>query len=89
MHCIDSIRQSIQCKADLTIIPTQWQPGLGENYIDADREHECRDFEKVKKWELSRYDGPLAVKPRHPDGSVRVEPFNRLEAGQSPVPRGK
>lgn len=70
IHCIDHIRQMIQCNADMTVIPTRWYDSIHQNYIDSDRTHTCRDFGKVREWASSRYSGPSAVKPRHPNGTL-------------------
>ncbi|KAI1347179.1 hypothetical protein F5Y01DRAFT_319015 [Xylaria sp. FL0043] len=70
LHCVDHLRQMIQCNADMTIIPTRWYGSIDQNYIDSDMTHTCRDFTKVREWVSSRYNGALAVKPRHRNGSL-------------------
>ncbi|EGP85705.1 uncharacterized protein MYCGRDRAFT_29302, partial [Zymoseptoria tritici IPO323] len=57
-HCIDLIRQSIQCQSDITLNPTRWWPalgGTGRNFIDTDRPHTCRNFGKIREWAHGRY----------------------------------
>lgn len=54
-HCIDHLRQMVQCYGDVTIIPTKLRPGLGENYIDSDRFHTCRDFSAIREWTYARF----------------------------------
>lgn len=49
-HCIDALRQMLQCVVDITPIPTRYYPGIGHNYIDSDREHTCRDFDQMRVW---------------------------------------
>lgn len=43
-HCIDTIRQHIQCYGSTTLIPTQYQEDAQRQYIDSNQEHVCRDF---------------------------------------------
>lgn len=68
-HCIDIIRQSIQCHADLTVIPTKWYDGLGRDFIDSDQTHTCRNFEKVRQWNLDNFEksgSDVLIKEEHP-----------------------
>ncbi|SMQ48326.1 unnamed protein product [Zymoseptoria tritici ST99CH_3D7] len=81
LHCIDHLRQLVQCSADLTIIPTIYHPGIRKNYIDGDQVHTCRDFGTIHSWVKDRYDGPAAVKPRHPNGTVREAVVDLSEEG--------
>ncbi|KAG5637899.1 hypothetical protein H0H81_002784, partial [Sphagnurus paluster] len=46
-HCINSIRQSLQCSADISTI-TFKKPGGQEPRFDI--LHSCRDFEKIQDW---------------------------------------
>ncbi|KAJ6004763.1 hypothetical protein N7540_012562 [Penicillium herquei] len=62
-RCIEQIRQSIMCAADLTPSPSRYNPGLGHNYIDTDSHHTCRDFDRLHRWVQERRVGKLAVKP--------------------------
>jgi len=66
-HCIDIIRQSLMCHADLTPIPTRYYKGLGQNYIDSNRPHVCRNWRQIRSWVTERNNGSLEVKPLHPD----------------------
>lgn len=49
-HCLDSIRQHIQCYGSTTLIPTRWRETAGRQYIDSDQEHVCRDFSYLRKF---------------------------------------
>ncbi|SMY25978.1 unnamed protein product [Zymoseptoria tritici ST99CH_1A5] len=66
-HCLDIIRQSLECSSDLTLNPTRWWPGLddGKNFIDSDQVHTCRNFTKVKQWAFERWDSWHRVGDRH------------------------
>lgn len=55
-HCLDMVRQTIQCGADITPMPARYgehESGLLINY-QSDTKHMCRDFEKVKEWASAR-----------------------------------
>ena len=62
-RCIEIIRQSIMCAADLTPSPSRYNPGLGHSYIDTANHHTCRDFDRLHRWVQERTVGKLAVKP--------------------------
>ncbi|KAF2207417.1 hypothetical protein CERZMDRAFT_16581, partial [Cercospora zeae-maydis SCOH1-5] len=52
-HCLDIVRQSVQCSSDLTLIPTRWWESLGNygrQFIDSDQVHTCRSFSKIREW---------------------------------------
>lgn len=49
-HCIDTIRQHIQCYGSTTLIPTKWREGAHRQYIDSNQEHVCRDFSYLHKY---------------------------------------
>lgn len=69
-HCLDHLRQLAMCHSDLTPIPTQYFPGISQNYINSSREHTCRDFWAVRDWATERFNGTTAVKPRNRDGML-------------------
>lgn len=70
-HCLDSIRQHIQCYGSTTLIPTKWREGAGRQYIDSNQEHVCRDFSYLRKFVRRRsLEGDLYV-PR--DKSLRTK----------------
>jgi hypothetical protein len=46
-HCIDTIRQTMMCNADITPLVTQWNEETRDFTSRATVVHECRDFDKV------------------------------------------
>lgn len=51
-HCIDQIRQALQCHADLTPVPMQV---AGSGIIIGNGEvHTCRDFDRIREWVSER-----------------------------------
>jgi hypothetical protein len=52
-HCVDQIRQSLQCSSDRTPIPTRWYPGMGP-FVVTDRIHTCRDFDGLRQWMIDK-----------------------------------
>lgn len=50
-HCIDALRESIMCRAELTFIPMEFNAKYrsGRPAFVA-REHTCRNFEKILDW---------------------------------------
>lgn len=47
-HCLDALRQHIQCYGSTTLIPTQWRDTAQRQYIDSNQEHVCRDFSYLR-----------------------------------------
>jgi hypothetical protein len=65
-HCIEAIRQSLKCNADLSPIPGRYYEALGKNYIDTNRPHVCRNWGMIRSWVNERVNGSLEVKPPKP-----------------------
>lgn len=47
-HCINHIRQSLQCNADLT--PMEWRLEGSRIILKTDTRHTCRNFDKIHAW---------------------------------------
>ncbi|KAF9489589.1 hypothetical protein BDN71DRAFT_1593352 [Pleurotus eryngii] len=54
IHCIDSIRQSLMCSSDVSLLILQWDEATQQSRIRNDVVHQCRDFDDVKGWALYR-----------------------------------
>lgn len=46
-HCIDSIRLSLQCHADTSVIPFTWLPNYKLPWPDFRSTHKCRNFDDI------------------------------------------
>ncbi|GIZ40867.1 hypothetical protein CKM354_000418900 [Cercospora kikuchii] len=67
-HCLDIVRQNIQCNSDLTLIPTRWWDGMGKNgrnFIDSDQVHTCRNFGKIREWAYNKWNHSHRVGNKH------------------------
>jgi hypothetical protein len=54
-HCIDQLRQAIQCHSDMTPAPLFSVQTLRENtFLGHSVTHTCRDFEAVQRWKYER-----------------------------------
>ncbi|KAG1768902.1 hypothetical protein EV702DRAFT_979146, partial [Suillus placidus] len=51
-HCIEMIRQSIMCNADVTMITWYWVQGHTVPYPNFNTRHRCRNFEKIIDWSV-------------------------------------
>jgi len=49
-HCIDQLRQYIQCHADVTPMVWQWSEADNQYLTDTGPTHSCRNFEKIQAW---------------------------------------
>jgi hypothetical protein len=63
-HCLDAIRQYVQCAGITTLVPTKWREGARRNYIDSDQVHTCRSFTYLREWATSRRAGGPAYVER-------------------------
>lgn len=46
-HCLETIRLSIMCYADVTPVMLRYDRATGERQTDFNTHHKCRDFEKI------------------------------------------
>lgn len=53
-HCLDAIRQTVQCYGSTTLIPTRFREGLEHNYIDSNQVHTCRSFTHLRDFVTTR-----------------------------------
>ncbi|GIC90530.1 oxidase ustYa family protein [Aspergillus udagawae] len=53
-HCIEMIRQSLMCSADITVDVWEWNEEKQMVTVRADNMHTCRDFEAIRQWALER-----------------------------------
>ncbi|KAK1565912.1 uncharacterized protein LY79DRAFT_529812, partial [Colletotrichum navitas] len=53
-HCIEHIRQALQCHADLTPLVYSWDEDRQSGTPIWSSTHTCRDFEKLLTWDLTR-----------------------------------
>lgn len=51
-HCIDSMRQSFMCSADISAINYQWDEAEQYSKGQLTTMHTCRDFDAIKGWAL-------------------------------------
>ncbi|KAL6876946.1 hypothetical protein J3F83DRAFT_769962 [Trichoderma novae-zelandiae] len=53
-HCIDMLRQVIQCKPDLGVFGQYWvkdaAQGVDGSFVDFNTNHKCVDWEPVREW---------------------------------------
>ncbi|KAJ8218522.1 hypothetical protein LV164_000389 [Aspergillus fumigatus] len=53
-HCIEMIRQSLMCSADITVDVWAWNEQKQMVTVRADNMHTCRDFEAIRQWAFER-----------------------------------
>ncbi|KAI1168247.1 hypothetical protein F5B18DRAFT_597635 [Nemania serpens] len=54
-HCIETLRETLQCQADLTPVPHVWSKEKQMYLADTSLEHTCRDFGAIMKWQDARH----------------------------------
>ncbi|KAH6659442.1 hypothetical protein BKA67DRAFT_640702 [Truncatella angustata] len=53
-HCLDSLRLTIMCDADTTLIPIEWSPNGNRIMPKFETVHTCRDYNTLKEWATER-----------------------------------
>lgn len=53
-HCVNSIRESLMCSADITPNVWYWDERVQRTMPAFDVVHECRDVGVLKEWALER-----------------------------------
>ncbi|KAK0378842.1 hypothetical protein CLIM01_03813 [Colletotrichum limetticola] len=49
-HCLDYLRQTVQCHGDLTPMVFSWSDDAGRVVADWKEPHTCRNFNRVRSW---------------------------------------
>ncbi|KAF5327876.1 hypothetical protein D9619_003923 [Psilocybe cf. subviscida] len=65
-HCVDSIRQSLMCSADISTVGWQWSDDLQNNTFQGGVAHKCRNFDMIQDWARQQ------ALPYHYDSSIRI-----------------
>ncbi|EHK25078.1 uncharacterized protein TRIVIDRAFT_144910 [Trichoderma virens Gv29-8] len=60
-HCIEVLRQNIQCNADIGLFTFYMIPGDPLAWPELNSKHVCRNFEGVRKWALDHSVGNMEV----------------------------
>jgi hypothetical protein len=53
-HCIDQLRQNIQCHGDATMNGATWYEGGQKAFVDTENIYTCRDFNEFGEWEREK-----------------------------------
>ncbi|KAJ7929774.1 hypothetical protein B0H13DRAFT_1595975 [Mycena leptocephala] len=53
-HCVDWIRQAIQCTSDTSVIVWQWENSMNNSIVKGNIAHTCRKFDKIQNWAKAR-----------------------------------
>lgn len=53
-HCLDSIRQFVMCKADISMVTYDWLDNHRRPFPNFNVQHECRRFEAIDAWASER-----------------------------------
>ncbi|KAF5328245.1 hypothetical protein D9619_013402 [Psilocybe cf. subviscida] len=71
-HCVDSIRQSLMCSADISTVVWQWDATQQNNTFRGGVAHKCRNFGMIQDWARER-----AI-PFHYDTSIHIDDSIRI-----------
>lgn len=69
-HCINTIREGLLCKPDLTPDVYQWKEARQSSYLHLDTLHVCHNWESITDWAkdrqvLDRWDSKLPGSHEH------------------------
>ncbi|PQE07799.1 tat pathway signal sequence protein [Rutstroemia sp. NJR-2017a BVV2] len=65
-HCVDSIRQALQCHADISIGTYSWKENHSIPWPNFRIVHECRNWDMVLEWAKKNDAGVLKGRLVHP-----------------------
>lgn len=86
-HCIDSLRLSLMCTADTTLIPVQWSSHRKWIMPKFETVHTCRDYSAIKEWATER-DSVDAEKYHENAARLRAKsglpPWEETKASKAP-----
>ncbi|KAH8813656.1 hypothetical protein DL96DRAFT_1757522, partial [Flagelloscypha sp. PMI_526] len=51
-HCVDAIRQSLMCNADISVNVWQWDDRHNKVMGRSTQAHQCHNFDKIRNWAL-------------------------------------
>ncbi|KAM3462620.1 hypothetical protein MY5147_007693 [Beauveria neobassiana] len=71
-HCIEAIRESLTCSADVSAVPYRWHPETKIAEPDIRSVHVCRNFTKIRDWAFERF-VPMTSKRMHVEDGVVVD----------------
>ena len=54
-HCLDTLRQFVQCKADVALLTYDWIPGYRRPWPNFSVQHECRNWNTIDQWAADHY----------------------------------
>jgi hypothetical protein len=85
-HCLNHLRQTIQCHMDLTPVRTVYFKEMNTEVGDFDQEHTCRDMTKLQQWMNEKYTALSIPSPKttddqvhrlgYPDNDEALRPWN-------------
>jgi hypothetical protein len=58
-HCLDFLRQLVQCSSDLTPIPLVYSKGAGFAIPNFEQVHTCRSFDAIHDWAMKQNEDAL------------------------------
>lgn len=54
-HCVDRIRQGIQCASNTGSVYYYWRDDLSQWVPNMENTHQCRDFDAILQWARAGY----------------------------------
>jgi Mycotoxin biosynthesis protein UstYa len=73
-HCVDYLRQYIQCKFDTTVLPLAWVREHQQPTPNGNTWHKCVDWGVMQRWLADRMvEMPDSFEWRQPEGTVGLE----------------
>ncbi|KAF7532346.1 hypothetical protein G7054_g8010 [Neopestalotiopsis clavispora] len=66
-HCIDHLRQAIQCHADISTVVWQWSEASQNNKIYGSTVRTCRNFDAVRRWATEHDYSKVIYSPEKPE----------------------
>ncbi|KAK4243212.1 hypothetical protein C7999DRAFT_18409, partial [Corynascus novoguineensis] len=73
-HCVESLRQSLQCASDISTIFWEWSPANSKMMGNTATAHTCRNFERIRDWAIRhKLDGDFDMMVKVEGAPIRQE----------------
>ncbi|TLS29005.1 hypothetical protein PpBr36_02070 [Pyricularia pennisetigena] len=78
-HCIDELRQAIMCRADVTVLTSDWVDWHTKPWLNFNVHHECVDWDSIFRWSKDNWFDIKKANMVHPH-------FGAIDWSKSPGP---
>ncbi|TEA19976.1 Cyclochlorotine biosynthesis protein O [Colletotrichum sidae] len=83
-HCIDELRQAVMCRADVTVLTSDWIDWHPKPWLNFNVEHECVNWDNIFRWSKEHWYDIKEAKLVHPQYVDKMG-YDRVPSQQMPL----